>query len=56
MFATLALNSKLTQSIRGTTIDTDSKRPLIGTRVFKVITNLAIGTTAQRNITFRLEC
>lgn len=55
MFTTLAFSQKLTQTVRGTITDTDSKLPLIGTNVFIVDTDPAIGTTSDVNGTFRFE-
>ncbi|MFA6980033.1 MAG: TonB-dependent receptor [Ignavibacteriaceae bacterium] len=55
MFTTLAFSQKLTQTVRGTITDTDSKLPLIGTNVFIVGTDPIIGTTSDVNGTFRLE-
>ncbi len=55
MFTTLAFSQKLTQTVRGTVTDTDSKLPLIGTNVFIVDSNPVIGTTTDINGTFRFE-
>lgn len=55
MFTTLAFSQKLTQIVRGTITDTDSKLPLIGTNVFIVGTDPVIGTTSDVNGTFRFE-
>ncbi|MDP3150798.1 MAG: TonB-dependent receptor [Ignavibacteria bacterium] len=55
MFTTLAFSQKLTQIVRGTIIDTDSKLPLIGTNVFIVGSDPTIGTTSDINGTFRFE-
>ncbi|MFA6027143.1 MAG: carboxypeptidase-like regulatory domain-containing protein, partial [Ignavibacteriaceae bacterium] len=55
MFTTLAFSQKLTQTVRGTITDTDSKLPLIGTNVFIVGTDPVIGTTSDLSGTFRFE-
>ena len=55
MFTTLAFSQKLTQTVRGTITDIDSKTPLIGTNVLIVGTDPAIGTTTDFNGTFKLE-
>lgn len=55
MFTTLSFSQKLTQTVRGTIMDTDSKLPLIGTNVLIVGTDPTIGTTSDINGTFRFE-
>ena len=44
VFTTLAFSQNLTQTVRGTIIDVDSKLPLIGATVVIVGTNPLIGT------------
>jgi hypothetical protein len=55
MFTTLAFSQKLTQTVRGTIIDTDTKLPLIGTNILIVGTDPAIGTTTDINGSFKIE-
>jgi hypothetical protein len=55
VMTTLSFSQKLTQTVRGTITDTDSKLPLIGTNVFIVGTIPAIGTTTDMNGAFKFE-
>jgi hypothetical protein len=55
LLAIQVFSQKLTQTVRGTIIDTDSKLPLIGASLVIVGTNPAIGTTTDANGKFRLE-
>ena len=55
VFSTLAFSQKLTQTVRGTIIDTDSKLPLIGATVVIVGTNPPIGAATDANGNFRIE-
>jgi hypothetical protein len=55
MFTTLAFSQKLSQTVRGTITDTDSKLPLIGATVLIADTEPVIGTTSDLNGTFRFE-
>lgn len=55
MFTTLAFSQKLTQTVRGAIIDTDSKLPLIGANVMIPGTDPLIGTATDVNGKFRLE-
>ena len=55
MFTTLVFSQKLSQTVRGTVLDTDSKLPLIGATVKILGTNPLIGTAADVNGKFRLE-
>ncbi|MFT4760040.1 MAG: hypothetical protein ACI9XO_003208 [Paraglaciecola sp.] len=55
LFGTLAFSQNLSQTVRGTVLDTDSKLPLIGAEVFLVGTDPFIGTTTDVDGTFRLE-
>jgi hypothetical protein len=55
VFSTLAFSQKLTQTVRGTIIDTDSKLPLIGATVLIVGTNPPIGTATDAKGNFRIE-
>lgn len=48
-------SQQLTQTVRGTLIDTDSKRPLIGASVVIIGTNPLIGTVTDIDGIFRLE-
>jgi hypothetical protein len=54
VFSTLALSQKLTQTVRGTIIDTDSKLPLTGATVIIVGTNPPIGAATDANGNFRI--
>jgi hypothetical protein len=51
----MAVSQQLTQTLRGTIIDNDSKLPLIGAIVKVVGSDPLIGTTADINGEFRLE-
>jgi hypothetical protein len=55
LFAMQVFNQNLTQTVRGTIIDIDSKLSLIGASILIVGTNPAIGTTTDANGKFRLE-
>ena len=55
VFSTLALGQKLTQTVRGTITDTDSKLPLIGATVAILGSNPLIGTATDVKGNFRLE-
>lgn len=51
-FATLSCAQTLTQTIRGTVLDADSRLPLIGATIYL---NPGVGTTTDENGNFRLE-
>jgi hypothetical protein len=55
MFTSLALGQNLTQTIRGTIIDTDSKLPIVGAGVSIMGTSPIVGTVTDLNGNFRLE-
>lgn len=55
MFTTLAFSQQLTQTVRGTILDTDSKSPLVGTTVMVLGSNPVIGTVTDLDGRFRLE-
>jgi hypothetical protein len=55
VFSTLAFSQKLTQTVRGTIIDTDSKMPLIGATVLIVGTNPPVGSATDEKGNFRIE-
>jgi hypothetical protein len=55
LFAIQAFSQNLTQTVRGTIIDMDSKLPLIGATLVIVGTNPVIGTTTDTSGRFRLE-
>jgi hypothetical protein len=55
MFSALAFSQKLTQTVRGTIIDTDSKLPLIGATVIIVASNPPIGAATDANGNFRID-
>jgi hypothetical protein len=55
MFITLAFSQKLSQTVRGTLLDTDSKLPLIGATVIILGTNPLIGTSTDVNGNFKFE-
>ena len=55
MFTTMAFCQKLTQTVRGTVTETDSKLPLIGATVTIPGSSPFIGTTTDINGSFRLE-
>lgn len=54
-FATLAFSQKLTQTVRGTIVDVDSKLPLIGATLVIQGTDPLIGTSTDVNGVFRFE-
>ena len=55
VFATLALSQNLTQTVRGTIIDTDNKLPLIGAQILIVGTKSSMGTATDVDGKFRFE-
>ncbi|MCX6271784.1 MAG: TonB-dependent receptor, partial [Bacteroidetes bacterium] len=55
MVTTLAFNQNLSQTVRGTILDADSKMPLIGANIIIVGTKPLIGTATNLNGRFRLE-
>ncbi len=55
LFTTLAFTQNLTQTVRGTIIDTDSKLPLIGAQIIIADTEPIIGTTTDSNGKFRFD-
>ncbi len=55
LFGLQAFSQKLTQTVRGTIIDMDSRLPLIGASLVIVGTNPAVGTTTDADGKFRLE-
>lgn len=50
-----ALGQEITQTIRGTVYDSETRQPLSGASVYLKDTNPAIGTTTNENGSFRLE-
>lgn len=55
MFSTLAFSQRLTQTVRGTIVDVDSKLPLIGATLVIAGSNPLIGTSTDVNGIFRFE-
>lgn len=55
MLTTLVFSQELTQTVRGTIIDTDSKLPLVDAEVMIFGTDPLIGTVTDVNGNFRLE-
>jgi hypothetical protein len=55
LFSSLAFSQKLTQTVRGTIIDTDSKLPLIGATVIIVGVNPPVGAATDDKGNFRIE-
>ena len=55
MFTTLAFSQNLTQTVRGTIIDVDSKLPLIGATLVIPGTDPMVGTSTDMNGIFRFE-
>lgn len=55
VFTTLAFSQKLSQTVRGTILDMDSKLPLIGATVIIPGTDPLIGATTDLDGKFRLE-
>jgi hypothetical protein len=55
VFTTLAFSQNLTQIVRGTIVDVDTKLPLIGATLVILGTNPLIGTATDVNGEFRLE-
>ena len=55
MFTTIAFSQRLTQTVRGTIIDNDSKLPLPGAVVIISDTDPIVGTTTDMNGEFRLQ-
>lgn len=54
-FATVAFSQNLTQTVRGTIVDTDSKLPLIGAQIAIPGTDPLMGTTTDMDGKFRFE-
>jgi hypothetical protein len=50
VFTTLAFSQNLTQTVRGTIIDSDNKLPLIGATVIIIGTDPLIGTATDGNV------
>ena len=55
VFTTLAFSQNLTQTVRGTIIDSDNKLPLIGATVIIIGTDPLIGTATDVNGIFRFD-
>jgi hypothetical protein len=55
VFTTLAFSQNLTQIVRGTIVDVDSKLPLIGATLVILGTNPMVGTSTDMNGIFRFE-
>jgi hypothetical protein len=55
IFALFSFSQNLTQTVRGTIIDTDSKLPLIGAQIVILGTDPLIGTNTDVDGNFRLE-
>ena len=55
LFTTLTFGQNLTQVVRGTIVDTDSKLPLIGVTLVILDTNPLAGTSTDVNGVFRFE-
>ncbi len=55
IFATVTFSQNLTQTVRGTIIDTDSKLPLIGAQIVILGTDPLVGTNTDVDGKFRLE-
>ena len=55
VFTTLAFSQNLTQTVRGTIVDVDSKLPLIGATLVILGTDPLIGTVTDVNGKFRFE-
>ena len=55
MFSTLAFSQQLTQTVRGTIIDSDSKLPIVGATVVIPNSDPLIGTITDFDGTFRLD-
>jgi hypothetical protein len=55
MFTTMAFSQNLTQTVRGTVIDTDSKLPLIGVTVVIIGTDPVIGTISDLTGNFKFK-
>jgi hypothetical protein len=55
IFATVVFSQNLTQTVRGTIIDTDSKLPLIGAQIVILGTDPLVGTNTDVDGKFRLE-
>jgi CarboxypepD_reg-like domain/TonB dependent receptor-like, beta-barrel len=55
IISTLSIGQNLTQTVRGTLIDTDSKIPLIGATILLVGSDPIIGTATDIDGNFRLE-
>ena len=55
MFTTLAFSQNLTQTVRGTIVDVDSKLPLTGVTLVIPGTDPMVGTSTDMNGIFRFE-
>ncbi len=55
VFTTLAFSQNLTQTVRGTIVDADSKLPLIGVTIVILGTDPMVGTSTDMNGIFRFE-
>ncbi len=55
VFTTLAFSQNLTQTVRGTIIDSDNKLPIIGATVIIIGTDPLIGTATDVNGIFRFD-
>ena len=55
VFSTLAFSQKLTQTVRGTIIDNDSKLPLVGATVIISGVNPPVGAATDDKGNFRIE-
>jgi hypothetical protein len=55
VFTTLAFSQNLTQTVRGTVVDTDSKLPLIGATLLIPGTDPLVGTSTDLNGVFKFE-
>ena len=55
MLASMIFGQNLTQTVRGTLLDEDSKMPLIGANVIIVNSNPLVGAATDENGNFKLE-
>ncbi|WP_158856762.1 TonB-dependent receptor [Lunatibacter salilacus] len=55
MYSTMAITQQLSQTVRGTIMDSDSKSPIAGATIMVVGTNPVIGTVSDLNGNFRLD-
>lgn len=55
MYSTMAITQQLSQTVRGTILDSDSKSPIVGSTIMIVGTNPVIGTVSDLNGNFRLD-